>query len=92
MAKEKTAQEYLIKSKLYRIVSLVFVTIGVIIFAIMYIQNVEGRLMQALKDPATIAIFLIPFIPAAIMSLLADSAEKKYKKMSEASKDAPKKG
>ena len=83
MAKEKTAQEYLIKSKLYRIVSLVFVAIGVLIFAIMYIQNIEGRLMQALKEPATIAIFLVPFVPAAIMSMLADSAEKKYKKMTE---------
>lgn len=81
MAKEKTAQEYLIKSKLYRFVSLLFITIGIFVFCVMYVQNVEGKLMQALKDPMIISVFLIPFIPAAVLSFLADSAEKKYKQM-----------
>lgn len=83
MAKEKTAQEYLIKSKVYRFMSLLFVTLGIFIFCVMYIQNVEGRLVEALKDPMTIAIFLIPFFPAAVLTYLADGAEKKYKKMIE---------
>ena len=83
MAKEKSAQEYLIKSKLYRFVSLLFVTLGVLIFCVMYVQNVEGRLIEALKDPMTILLFLVPFIPAAILTLLADGAEKKYRKMVE---------
>lgn len=86
MAKQKTAQEYLIKAKLYRFVSLFFVTLGVLIFCVMYVQNVEGRLIEALKDPMTIFIFLVPFIPAAVLTFLADSAEKKYKKMVESQK------
>lgn len=83
MAKEKTAQEYLIKAKLYRFMSLVFVTLGIFIFCAMYVQNVEGRLIEALKDPMTITIFLIPFFPAAVLTYLADGAEKKYRKMTE---------
>ncbi len=84
MAHEKTPQEYLIKAKVYRFVSLLFVTLGIFIFCVMYIQNVEGRLVEALKEPMTIAVFLIPFFPAAVLTYLADSAEKKYKKMIEA--------
>jgi len=83
MAKEKTAQEYLIKAKLYRFVSLLFVSLGIFIFCAMYVQNVQGRLLEALKDPMTITIFLIPFFPAAVLTYLADGAEKKYRKMIE---------
>ncbi len=89
MAKEKTAQEYMIKAKLYRFMSLVFVTLGVFVFCVLYVQNIEGKLVEALKNPMTIAIFLVPFFPAAVLSFLADSAEKKYKKMTEG--NAPKK-
>lgn len=81
MAKEKTPQEYLIKAKLYRFMSLLFVTIGIFVFCAMYVKNIEGKLLQALQDPMIITVFLIPFFPAAILSLLADGAEKKYKKM-----------
>ncbi|OFW89112.1 MAG: hypothetical protein A3J37_06175 [Alphaproteobacteria bacterium RIFCSPHIGHO2_12_FULL_45_9] len=83
MSKQKSAQEYLIKAKLYRFMSLVFVTLGIFVFCALYIQNVEGKLVEALKNPMTIAIFLVPFFPAAVLSFLADSAEKKYKKMTE---------
>lgn len=83
MAKEKTAQEYMIKAKVYRFMSLVFVTLGIFIFCALYVQNVEGKLVEALKDPMTIAIFLIPFFPAAVLSFLADGAEKKHRKMTE---------
>ncbi len=81
MAKEKTAQEYLVKSKLYRFMSLLFVTIGIFVFCAMYIQNIEGKLLQALRDPMVITVFLIPFFPAAVLTYLADSAEKKYRKI-----------
>ena len=83
MAKQKTAQEYLIKAKLYRFMSLVFVTLGIFVFCALYIQNVEGKLVEALKNPMTVSIFLVPFFPAAVLSFLADGAEKKYKKMTE---------
>lgn len=74
--------------------SLLFVTLGIFIFCILYIQNVEGRLVDALKDPFTIIIFLFPFVPAAVLTMLADSAEKKYRQMvnkATPKKDTPKK-
>ncbi|HNQ91956.1 MAG TPA: hypothetical protein PKI93_03385 [Alphaproteobacteria bacterium] len=80
--KEKTPQEYLIKSKVYRFTSLLFVTIGILVFCILYVQNVDGRFLEAIRDPFTVSIFLVPFIPAAIMTFLADRAEKKYKDLS----------
>jgi len=91
MAKAKTPQEYLVKSKLYRFMSLLFITIGIFVFCVMYVQNVEGKLLQALKDPMVITVFLVPFFPAAVLSFLADRSEKKYIKMLQAQKDAQKK-
>ncbi len=89
MSKEKTPQEYFVKSKVYRFMSLLFVTLGIFVFCIMYIKNVEGRMIEALKDPMTISIFLLPFFPAAVLTMLADGAEKKYRQMIK--KDTPKK-
>ncbi len=66
------------KAKLYRTFSLVFVTVGIFVFCFMYINNVDGRLMQALRDPFTIGIFMIPFLPAAVLTFIADRFEKKY--------------
>jgi hypothetical protein len=76
---EKDPREFLVKSKLYRFASLLFVTIGIFVFCALYIQNVEGRLLTAIKDPLTIFVFLFPFLPAALLSFLADKAEKKYR-------------
>lgn len=84
MAKEKTPQEYLIKAKLYRFVSYIFVALGLFVFAVMYVKNVEGRLMEALRDPMIILLFLVPFFPAVVLTILADGADKKYKKALEA--------
>ena len=76
---EKDPRELLVKSKLYRFASLLFVTIGIFIFCALYIQNVEGRLMAAIKDPLIILIFVFPFLPEDLLSFLADKAEKKYR-------------
>ena len=68
----------LAKSKLYRTFSLIFVTIGIFIFCFLYVNNVDGRFMQAMRDPLTIMIFLVPFLPAAALTWIADRFEKKY--------------
>ena len=75
-------KEYLIKAKFYRAVSLVFVVLGLVVFMVLYMANVEGRLMEALKNPFTLLLFIIPFLPAAVLSFIADRFEKKYKKLS----------
>lgn len=71
-------RQYLIKSKVYRTASLLFVTLGIFIFCILFVKNVSGRVTEAMREPATILIFLIPFLPAAVLTLLADRFEKKY--------------
>ena len=78
MATPTDVRTLLVKSKLYRTFSLVFVTIGIFLFCYMYVSNVNGRLMEALTEPATILVFLIPFLPAAILTWIADRFEKKY--------------
>ena len=75
-------KEFLIKSKFYRGVSLVFVVLGIVVFMILYNANVEGRLIEALKTPFTIAMFVVPFLPAAVLSYMASKYEKKYLKLS----------
>lgn len=72
------ARILLVKSKLYRTFSLVFVTLGIFIFCFLYINNVDGRFLEAMRDPYTILVFLIPFLPAAVLTFIADRFEKKY--------------
>ncbi|MBL8637667.1 MAG: hypothetical protein JNN09_04140 [Alphaproteobacteria bacterium] len=79
------------KAKVYRFASLLFVTIGIILFCVMYVKNVDGRLVEALRNPLTIFIFLVPFVPAAVLSFLADRAEKKYSDAMSSTKQAQKK-
>lgn len=57
----------------------------------MYVKNVDGRLVEALRNPLTIFIFLVPFVPAAVLSFLADRAEKKYSDALSSAKQSPKK-
>lgn len=79
------------KAKVYRFTSLLFVTIGIILFCVMYVKNVDGRLVEALRNPGTIFIFLVPFVPAAVLSFLADRAEKKYSDAISSTKQVKKK-
>jgi len=84
MAKnEIDPRTYYIKAKVYRFTSLLFVTLGIFVFCILYVKNVDGRLMEALRDPYTIFYFLVPFVPGAVLTYLADRAEKKYKSLSD---------
>lgn len=84
MAKADTPvnpKEYLIKAKFYRVVSMIFVALGLVVFMILYVNTVEGRVMEALKNPMTLGMFIVPFLPAAVLSIIADKNEKKYIKL-----------
>lgn len=81
MAKTPTnSKEYLVRAKLYKAVSMAFLVLGLIVFMILYIAKIEGRLMEALRDPTTLVIFIFPFLPAAFLSWLSGKNEKKYEK------------
>ncbi len=62
---------------------MVFVVLGLVVFMVLYVANIEGKMMEALKNPFTLAIFIVPFLPAAFLSWLADRNERKYLKMIE---------
>ncbi len=74
---------------------MVFVAVGLLIFVQLYLTNVEGRITEALRDPLIIFIFIVPFLPAAVLSLLATRLERKLiaaiKKEESSGKDAAKK-
>lgn len=75
------ARSLLIKSRLYRFFALSFALMGVVIFLFLYFKHVEGQLFEALRDPTIIAIVLFPFLPAIVLSLMAQGLERKFKKL-----------
>ncbi|HPQ50168.1 MAG: hypothetical protein KDJ26_00130 [Alphaproteobacteria bacterium] len=77
--KEIDPNVYFVKAKVYRFTSLLFITIGIIVFCILYVKNIDGKLLESLKNPSTIFYFLVPFGPGAVLTILADRAEKKYR-------------
>ena len=77
MNKER-AREYLIKSKLYRFLALIFACLGVLLFAYSYFEQSEGgNIFALLRDPVKIIFLLFPFVPAIALSIMATRAEKK---------------
>ncbi|MCB1557919.1 MAG: hypothetical protein KDJ50_03225 [Alphaproteobacteria bacterium] len=84
MAKVETDPKvFYVKAKVYRFTSLLFVTIGIFVFCVLYVKNIDGRLMEALREPYTIFYFLVPFVPGAVLTIMADRAEKKYRALLE---------
>ena len=61
-----------------RVFAFVTAFVGLIIFSILYFRIIEGRLHEALSDPRTIAIVLMPFLPAVVISILAERARAKF--------------
>jgi hypothetical protein len=79
MNKER-AREYLIKSKLYRFLALVFACVGVLIFCVFYFEQSRtegGSVLAMLRDPSIIITLVFPFVPAIVLSFLAQRAERK---------------
>ncbi|MGB4107053.1 MAG: hypothetical protein WBK55_04585 [Alphaproteobacteria bacterium] len=78
MNKER-AREYLIKSKLYRFLALVFACLGAVLFCYGFFEQSKGDegLVGLLRDPVSIAFLLFPFVPAIALSFMAQRAERK---------------
>jgi hypothetical protein len=77
---KELAREFLIKSKLYRFLALVFAGVGVVVFLFLVSQQLRmdgGSVVNALLDPVTIALIVFPFAPAIVLSLMARRAERK---------------
>jgi len=83
------ARVLLIKSRLYRYFALAFALMGVVIFIFLYFRHIEGNLLQALQSPSIIAIILLPFLPAFVLSLLAQGLERKFAKLGKSAEEDP---
>jgi hypothetical protein len=74
---KREAREFVLRARLYRILAIVTAVIGLIIFIILYNRNIGGRFEQAITEPQTIAVILLPFLPSFFMSFMASRARKK---------------
>ncbi len=77
---KQRAREFLIKSKLYRFLALVFAGVGLLIFCGLYFQQEKsdgGGFLSVLRDPVLVVLLVFPFVPAIVLSLLAQRAERK---------------
>lgn len=72
------ARALLIKSKVYRLFALVFALVGITVFIVLYLKNIEGQFFDSLRSPMTIVILVFPFLPAAVLSWLANKQEKAF--------------
>ncbi len=75
---DMSARELVLKAKLLRFFALIFALTGMVIFVVLYFQNVEGTFLSALTNPFVITIIIVPFLPAAVLSLLASRLEREY--------------
>ena len=78
---DKNVKAALYKAKYYMVCTWVFLIGGFLVFALLYSKNVEGRFMEALGEPHLIIIFLIPFLPAAFLSLKTKKCYKHYEEL-----------
>jgi xanthine/uracil/vitamin C permease (AzgA family) len=71
-------RELILKARLLRLFALVFAVVGLIIFLVLYMQNVEGAFFSTMTDPFIVVIIVVPFLPAIVLSWLARRMERKY--------------
>lgn len=73
-------RQMLLKAKLFRLFALIFAVTGLVIFMVLYFQNVSGAFFSALTNPFVVTIVIIPFLPAAVLSWKASRLERKYER------------
>lgn len=83
MTERKELRAVLIKARMYRLASILFALMGVVVFAVIFFQNMQGDLLNALRDPTFVVIVAFPFLPAAVLSWLAARMEKKLARLLE---------
>ncbi len=66
------------QARIYRFIATIFAFAGLIVFLVLYFKNIEGDVMTALSRPSTIAIILVPFLPAAVLAWKAAKIESKF--------------
>lgn len=78
--REPKARELVIKARIYRMLALVFAFVGLVIFCIMFLRHVEGSFLSALTNPSVVIMIIFPFLPAAVLSFMANRLDRQYQK------------
>lgn len=84
--KPNAARDCAMKARVYRLLALMFVLVGILLFAYIYTTKIQGNFAEAIKDPYVITIFIVPFLPAAFLSWLASRQEEKFDKLTKTAK------
>jgi xanthine/uracil/vitamin C permease (AzgA family) len=71
------------KAKLLRFFALVFAVVGLVIFIVLYMRNVQGSFFSAMTNPFVIIMVIFPFLPAVVLSWKANKLEAEYKKLTQ---------
>lgn len=74
---ENDARKLFMKAKIYRLIAMVFLAVGLIVFVYLYNELAQGNFFQLLNDPASIFLLLIPFLPSFVLSYMAERVDKK---------------
>ncbi len=77
MSDKDKMRAMLAKARLYRLASVIFAIVGLLVFGLMYFQATQGDFLSAMRDPFFIVVVAFPFLPAAVLSWMAGSLEKK---------------
>jgi hypothetical protein len=75
--KKDQAKQLLLQARIYRWIALAMGFAGVCIFGFVYFDSIQGHVLEALMDPGTIGVVLIPFVPAVVFIYMAGGVEAK---------------
>ena len=71
------------KARLLRLFALIFAVVGLVIFIVLYMRNIQGSFFSAMTNPFVIIMVIFPFLPAVVLSWKAGKLEEEYKKMTQ---------
>ena len=71
----------MLKARIFRFFALFFAVIGFGVFMILYLRNIDGQWVAALTEPRTLWMILLPFLPAALLSYIAERTREEFLKI-----------
>jgi hypothetical protein len=89
MSMKEQLRLLLMTSKILQICADIFAVFGVFLFAYIYFNHWQDNPFAALRDPFFIVTILMPFIPAAVLSLLAARKRRQIRALLEQNQKTP---
>jgi uncharacterized protein YacL len=80
---QEAIQYHLVKSKLYKIVSVIFAIVGLFMFFFFAITLIGNDPTAIIKQPWIVIYMILPFLPAYVLSMIAEKHRKKLKQLVE---------